>query len=219
MKSYIREDEVSRYSNLHDIKILESREDVATLLDVYRDVLDSGVPSGAVTGVRGDSEGHYFFVVSERRSMFGLDIVTFINNKYSSRKVTNANLNLLFPAELSRGLYGEEKSRRSSRTMGKGVIPNLYYEKENLLITVPRDGEIIIGRSDKRSNFVIKGNGKVSRVQCKVFLDKREGSLRVDDCNSSYGTYVNGVRVGRNGTMLEVGDTISFVGEKFLVTV
>lgn len=219
MKSYIREDEVSGYSNLHDIKILESREDVATLLDVYRDVLDSGVPSGAVTGVRGDSEGHYFFVVSERRSMFGLDIVTFINNKYSSRKVTNANLNLLFPAELSRGLYGEEKSRRSPRSMGKGVIPNLYYEKENLLITVPRDGEIIIGRSDKRSNFVIKGNGKVSRVQCKVFLDKREGCLRVEDCNSSYGTYVNGVRVGRNGTMLEVGDTISFVGEKFLVTV
>lgn len=215
-KSYIREAELKNYPNLHDLKILESREDVATLVDVYKDVLSQGVPSSAITGVKEDNEKHYFFLVSDKRVMFGVDIVTLINNKYSARKVTNANINLLFPQEISRGLFGEEKVRRGRGT--RGVLPSLFYEKENLMISVPKDAPVVIGRSDKRSNFVIKGNGNVSRAHCKIFYDKREGCLKIEDCNSSHGTYVNGEEVKRGGMYLEIGDTISLAGEKFLVS-
>jgi pSer/pThr/pTyr-binding forkhead associated (FHA) protein len=86
------------------------------------------------------------------------------------------------------------------------------------MITVPRDAEVVIGRSSRRSNFVINGNGNVSRAHCKIFYDKREGCLKIEDCNSSHGTYVNGVAVRRGGMYLEVGDTISLAGEKFLVS-
>ncbi len=215
MKSYIRESEVSGHTNLHDLKILESREDVATLIDVYQDVLKQGIPANAITGVKEDTEKHYFFIVSDKRSMFGLDIVTFINNKYNARKVTNSNIILLFPQEISRGLYGEEKKRRPR---AKGALPQLYYDRENLMISVPYDGAVVVGRSSKRSNFVINGNESVSRAHLKVFYDKREGCLKLEDCNSAHGTFLNGKRVGRGGAYLEVGDVITFVGEKILVS-
>lgn len=216
MQCYIRESEINKHTNFHDIKMLESREDVATLLDTYNEVLNQGVPATAIVDVKEDNDKNYLFLVGEKRVLFGLDLINLINRKYTSRSVTNANIKLLFPQELSRGLYGEDKNQR--RAMVKGNLPGLYYEKDNLMISIPKDSEIIIGRSAKRSNFVIEGNPNVSRSQCKIYYDKRDGCIKIEDCNSSYGTYVNSMKVGRGGMVLEVGDVISFVGEKFLVS-
>lgn len=214
--SYIKESELSERRDLHDIKVLESREDVATLVEVYNDVLNQGISPSAVVGVREDAHKYYYFVVGEKRSLMYFDIVSFIDSRYSSRKVTNANINLLFPQSSSRGLKGEERKARRSQ-VGQG-IPNLLYQKEDLLITVPRDGEVIIGRSEKRANFVVKENENVSRIHCKVFFDKKLGTLKVEDLESHNGTYVNGSKVGYGGEALEVGDTITLAGEKFRVT-
>jgi hypothetical protein len=211
-KSYLRESELRDYPNLHDLKVLESREDVSTLLDIYTSLEKEGITGKQIVTVKEDNGKNYYFVVSERRSLYNFDIISFIDSRYSSRKVTNANIKLLFPLGLSRGIGGDSPRR------GSGVIPKLYYEKGGALITVPREGAVTIGRSEKRSNYVIAGNNNLSRVHCKVFYDRRDGALRLEDCNSSKGTYLNGRKVGTSGELLEVGDVITLAGEKILVS-
>ena len=75
MQCYIRESEINKHTNFHDIKMLESREDVATLLDTYNEVLKQGVPATAIVDVKEDNDKNYLFLVGEKRVLFGLDLL------------------------------------------------------------------------------------------------------------------------------------------------
>lgn len=210
----LNENELRENPGLHEIKILESREDVATLLDIYESIIESGISQSQIVGVRGDNRKNYYFIVSDRKLMFSFDIVAYVASRFSSRKVTNANIKLMFPLSLSR--RNDYKVKDGSSSYGVG-LPKLYYEKEGLLVTIPRDGEVVIGRSEKKTNFQIKGNPDVSRVHCKVYYDRRTGSTCIEDCNSNNGTFINGDNIGNKQAKLKVGDVVSLANEKLLV--
>lgn len=209
---YLLNESESNRQGLHDLRSLESREDVATLLDVYQEVMSEGISSNQILKVKEDNSKNYYFVIGTSR-VFGFDIVSYIDSRYTAKKVTNANIKLLFPTKLSRlkREYVDSRGRAS-----KGLL-KLLYQKKNLLITIPRDGEVIIGRSPKRADFVIDDNENVSRVHCSVYFDKDYGVTRLSDCNSQNGTFLDGKRVNKEGITLAVGETISIAGEKFLV--
>lgn len=211
----IYEKDLKNYTGLHDLKILESREDVSTLLDIYSTLEESNIPSNQIIGVKEDNKHNYYFIVGEKRQLFSFDIVSFVTSRYTSRHVTNANIRLLFPLRLSR--YNKKGTSSSRKRVQEQGLPKLFYQKKNLLITIPRDGEVILGRSEKSTNFQIKGNDNVSRIHCKLYYDERSGSVILKDCDSQNGTFVDGERITTSGVPIDVGETISIAGEKFLV--
>lgn len=206
----IRESELKNFQGLHDLKYLESREDVATLLDLYEQVIEKGYSSNQIIAIKEDSSKNYMFVVGDKERLFSFDIVSFVSSRYTSKRVTTANIRLLFPKRLSR-----VNENRVART-NKGVL-KLFYQKDNLLISIPRDGDVVIGRSAKNADFQITGNEKVSRVHCKVFYNKNTGTTNIADCNSQNGTFVDGHRIDNVGVALSVGETVTVADEKFLV--
>ena len=214
-KYILNENRTREISQLRDVKMIESREDVATILAIYNELEKKGVESSRIQGIKTDGRD-YYIILSNRKSFISFDIVSFIDSKYSSRKVTNANILLLFPPTLSR-VGGR---RGTSRGDIRDGVPKLLYKSKGLLINVPRDGDVILGRSKKRTNFCIEDNNDVSRVHCKVYYDKEEGCLKVDDLDSQNGTFINGskMRKGELGASLLVGDTLSLAGVKFLIS-
>lgn len=79
--------------------------------------------------------------------------------------------------------------------------------------------EIKIGRAvtgNGQSPALLLPFSSVSRTHCRVFAE--ENRIYVADLNSSYGTYVNGIRVFE-ATPLYSGDELNLGDEKFFVEV
>lgn len=228
--SYIREDDVSRYEGLKKVSNLNRMEDVATLMETYRDVRGK-IGYERIKYVVEDDEGYYYFVISNKVEDF--DIFKFINEVYVNKgiRVSCLNANALFPEKDSRGIYNDEGSENEDATseqdiptgyldeaslpnMDKGV-PYLLWERTGNNIVVP-EGGLVLGRSSNKVDYIIKDNINVGRVHCKVYVNK--GKLMVHDYDSTNGTFVNNRRVSSSRDVeLTSGDTLLLADEKFRV--
>ena len=219
--SFLDKSTLGDYSNISELSVLSSREDVATLLDTFEHAVSS-VHFSNIDGVVCDNEGFYYFVVSSVSGSF--DLFQFINDKYSSDvSVNSLNANLLFPKKLSRGVAVLEESddddTATSYMCDKDVVlepVKKYYlvcKSKNITIEVPEEG-LILGRSVKKADFIVTGNTNVGRAHCKVYLEK--GSLKVKDLESLNGTFINGRKVPKlESCFLKSGDILSLADEMF----
>ena len=211
-KNYVREDEV--YSmGLSDIKVFEGREDVATFLATY-DRVKQDIDYRKIKTAKMDENRNYYFVVAKSSSI-PLDIIKFIKQRYPSVSVTSANLKLLFPKERSRSARLSNVGANRRTRMISGVLPIIVYNGKGS--SIPPNGAVVIGRGDDGVNLKIRNNGDVSRRHCKIYYDKRDDCIKIDDLSSKNGTYVNGYKLGRGevGYVLDINDRITLAGEKF----
>ena len=75
------------------------------------------------------------------------------------------------------------------------------------------EGTVRIGRSEEENEYCIPAPG-ISRVHANLLC--RNGSVYLEDLDSTNGTYVNQVRIGKEqGTELHYGDVVSFAGEEY----
>lgn len=73
------------------------------------------------------------------------------------------------------------------------------------------DSDICIGRSAEYCSLIYPNNmPQISRVHCIIRIDRKRNMVIVQDCNSTYGTWVNGYRLAPGmEASLENGDFIS----------
>lgn len=214
----------------------KSREDVATLLEVFERLLGLGISSSRVVSVVADDSGKYVFIVNNDESG-NFDLYDFINQNYSGDTVVNCvNAKMLFPKSLSRGvfngsMYEEKEGNTQNLSDSEEDTPTGYIDEDELdaivnggskkllhvrlglEIPIPSDG-IIIGRSSKQSQYIVHGNINVSRKHARVFF--REGNYYIHNYEPPNGTYVNGLKVGNNDDMLIPDDgTLMLADEEF----
>lgn len=213
-KFYLREEEAWNM-NLHSIKSLEGREDVATLLAAYDYMKQDGIDTSKVVDVKEDDDRNYYFILGSS-SITSFDIVRFVDRKYLSKSITSANIKLLFPKEISRFSRRSKDGTKKTRIV-KGELPRLVHKNHS--IAIPREGGVIIGRGDQGVNYKIRNNGDVSRKHCKIYYDKSDNCVKVDDLCSKNGTYVNSYRLAKNeeGYVLDIDDRVIIAGEVFEV--
>lgn len=79
--------------------------------------------------------------------------------------------------------------------------------------------EIKIGRAvtgNGQSPVILLPFSSVSRIHCRVFAEANQ--IYVEDLNSSYGTYVNNIRIAKSEE-LHCGDELTLGYEKFYVEI
>ena len=77
--------------------------------------------------------------------------------------------------------------------------------------TINIEEDIVFGRDTSCNVLFPKTSAGVSRVHCQIILDKSEGNAMLLDCGSTYGTFLNGVRLQPGIPMtLENGSIFSF---------
>ena len=204
---------------------VRSVEDVATLVEVFENTLMS-VGVNQIAGVLTNEVGDYLFLIDGMDNEF--DFYDFVNKAYVGDTVVNCvNAKLLFPRGKSRGMYTpiEELSEEDTPTgyldedsadeLVTGVVNYVQYTKTGESFPITKEGTIV-GRSSSLSDFVIHGNGNLSRSHCKFYKNGLE--LIVEDMDSSNGTYVNGKKLSTCGkSTIDVGDVIKIAGEELIV--
>ena len=225
----VEEFKTSRLKNdFFDVKTLSSVEDVATLLEVFENAMQE-CSIDDIYGVVGNSAGYYIFLSGGS----GFDLYGFINEVYKhTSRVSCVNARLMYPMSKSRGMfmYEEEISPTSREPLtgsdtddGEDDVPTGFFS-EDFHFVRERTGErvkfdedgVMVGRSSARSDYIITGNGSLSRSHCKFFV--RDGSAYIHDDNSSNGTYLNGRRLSMGETVpVGRGDKVVLAGETFII--
>ena len=83
--------------------------------------------------------------------------------------------------------------------------------KDNIILCKP---ETKIGKDSLHVDYCIRDNSTISRIHA-VFKVTPQGAS-VEDCNSTNGTFVNGVRLNANeAKLLNKGDVIRLANEEF----
>lgn len=211
-RNYVREDEVDALG-LSDIKVFEGREDVATFLATY-DRVKQDVDARKIKAAKIDESRNYFFVVGKSIGI-PLDVIKFIKTRYPSVPVNSANLKLLFPKERSRSARLTNVGANRKTRLISSVLPIIVYNGKGS--SIPPNGAVVIGRGDEGVNLKVRNNGDVSRRHCKIYYDKNDDCIKIDDLSSKNGTYVNGYKLarGETGYVLDINDRITLAGEKF----
>ena len=211
------------------LKIMKTVEDVSTLLEIFEcAMIDISIEQ--IKDVLVDEDGNYLFLTNGYRNKF--DLYGFINSTYrGDTKVNCINAKMLFPRGKSRGMFtysddyitGDTEEETPTGFLGDDDIEMLEttikhfvrYKKANDSIEVTEDG-VIFGRSSAKSDYVICGNGNISREHCRVYRSGTE--MYVTDINSANGTIVNGKKLPKGGTtVVETGDIISIAGEELII--
>lgn len=207
-----------------------SMKDVATILEVFEFAL-SEVPTRFIQGILTNGNGSYLFKIGTEEGSF--DLYGFLNKNYNSEVTINCvNAKKMFPRGMSNGMFvGEEISTNdmaeddeegATGYMDEAELEGLV-ETCNLSLkwvrtgnTLPISSDVLrVGRSVKKSDYVITGNTNISREHCRVFC--RGCSLILVD-NSNNGTYRNGSRLEKGKeVVLNVGDIVSMADERFEV--
>lgn len=210
------------------LKSLDTVEDVATLVEVFELVLLE-TSSEYISAVVCDREKNYLFVKSD--SPVGtFDFYEFINSKYSGEITVNCiNAKLLFPRGKSRGIFNgdlieeEDDDEEATGYMDEDELEDivsgeslrLVYQKLGVEMPITRDG-IIIGRSSKQSDYVIHGNGNISRKHCRVY--RSGNSYFVHNYEPPNGTFVDGIRVPFNQDYeISDGNILMLADEEFKI--
>lgn len=224
---YIKKEDLNAYDNISNVENL-NKEDVATLLETFEAFLEEGFTYKDISTIVVDTDGLFYVVVD--KGCLEFDLYEFINNYYDGdTKVSCINARFEFPRELSRGIfeyneeeYDEDEEEEDTPTSYLDVnelnlpkVYKLYYRKHGISIEISKSNSIVIGRSVKKADFLIRDNGNIGREHCKVYLDEF-GKLRVHDYDSLNGTFVNGARVhSSNDVVLNVGDSLVLADEEF----
>lgn len=210
------------------VKSLDSAEDVATMIEVFELFLESN-SSDYISDVVCDSNKNYLFVISDI-PVNSFDFYDFLNCNYSgSVEINCVNAKLLFPRSRSRGIFNEdllEEDSEEEEATGymdedeledivSGDVLKLFYPKLGVELSITREG-LILGRSSKQSDYVIHGNGNVSRKHCRVY---RSGNAYfVHNFEPANGTFVDGIRVPFNQDReLSEGSILLLADEEFKI--
>lgn len=224
---YVKASDIGRFPELQEVGVLNSVEDVATLLDTFINVRKK-YSYKSITGVLKDAQGFYYFVVGGNDFF---DLYSFINSKFGEDiEVSCVNAKYLFPRRLSRGIkkglecvgqvnsYSEDDEDDiptgylDGGLDGSDTIYSILRKSDGMKTTIPAGG-IIMGRSSSKANYVIKGNTNVGRVHCNLYIEN--GVLKVHDFNSLNGTFVNNRRVQGVDVVVNVGDKLTLADEEF----
>lgn len=225
----IAEEEFDRVSGrFTPVNSLSCVEDVATLVEVFELVLME-TSAEYVKDVVGDRDGNYLFVTSNDK-LCTFDFYEFINSRYSGDVTVNCvNARLMFPRSKSRGMFSgevEEEDLEEESATGymdedeledivTGEVLKLSYPRMGSEVNITREG-MVIGRSSKQSDFVIHGNGNVSRKHCRVY--RSGNSYFVHNYEPPNGTFLDGVRIPFNQEReLSQGSVLILADEEFRV--
>lgn len=215
------------------VRELSSVEDVATLLETFELALQETTTEHIVDVVENEKKFYFFVTSTKKDSPF--DFFAFLNAKYKGAiEINPVNAKLIFPLSKSRGVYDtdfdevEESTDNVEEDTATGFMDeeeleqivsgeryHLLYIKLNTKIPVTPEG-VIIGRSSKQAQYIITGNGNVSRKHARVFMSGED--CFIENYQPPNGTFVNGLRL-QNGAVEKInkGDEVILAGEEFKV--
>lgn len=215
------------HETFNPVSKLDTVEDVATLVETFEKArMEISVED--IVDVVVNGEGFYLFVTGREEGEEEFDFYKYINSKYENNTEVNCvNVRFLFPVNLSRGIFsGVLTSDLSEEETPTGFLDEdeiegivhqppkfLYYVKLGVKIPLSEEG-IVIGRSSQKSQYIIKGNGNVSRKHAKVY--RKGNSYFVHNYEPPNGTYIDGLKIKNfDDVRLEVGSTLLLADEEF----
>lgn len=225
--AYLLEKDLDRYIGLQEVTSLNTVSDVATLVEVFEETVKE-VSYKRVKMIVMDSENYFYVVVGD--SEYEFDLFEFVNRKFNSDAVlSSVNVRYLFPKRLSRGIYDDSSVDEvddddiATSYLGEddldisgNVEYNLYHVNTGVTLKVEDKG-VLIGRSVKKVDYLIRNNGSIGRVHCNVYINN-DGHLMIHDFDSLNGTFVNGKKINSsNDVRLVEGDVFVLADEEFRI--
>ena len=225
--AYLLEKDLDRYIGLQEVTSLNTVSDVATLVEVFEETVKE-VSYKRVKMIVMDSENYFYVVVGD--SEYEFDLFEFVNRKFNSDAVlSSVNVRYLFPKRLSRGIYDDSSVDEvddddiatsyldeDDLDISGDVEYNLYHVNNGVTLKVEDKG-VLIGRSVKKVDYLIRNNGSIGRVHCNVYINN-DGHLMIHDFDSLNGTFVNGKKINSsNDVRLVEGDVFVLADEEFRI--
>lgn len=225
--AYLLEKDLDRYIGLQEVTSLNTVSDVATLVEVFEETVKE-VSYKRVKMIVMDSENYFYVVVGD--SEYEFDLFEFVNRKFNSDAVLSSiNVRYLFPKRLSRGIYDDSSVDEvddddiatsyldeDDLDISGNVEYNLYHVNTGVTLKVEDKG-VLIGRSVKKVDYLIRNNGSIGRVHCNVYINN-DGHLMIHDFDSLNGTFVNGKKINSsNDVRLVEGDVFVLADEEFRI--
>ena len=225
--AYLLEKDLDRYIGLQEVTSLNTVSDVATLVEVFEETVKE-VSYKRVKMIVMDSENYFYVVVGD--SEYEFDLFEFVNRKFNSDVVlSSVNVRYLFPKRLSRGIYDDSSVDEvddddiatsyldeDDLDISGNVEYNLYHVNTGVTLKVEDKG-VLIGRSVKKVDYLIRNNGSIGRVHCNVYINN-DGHLMIHDFDSLNGTFVNGKKINSsNDVRLVEGDVFVLADEEFRI--
>lgn len=225
--AYLLEKDLDRYIGLQEVTSLNTVSDVATLVEVFEETIKE-VSYKRVKMIVMDSENYFYVVVGD--SEYEFDLFEFVNRKFNSDAVlSSVNVRYLFPKRLSRGIYDDSSVDEvddddiatsyldeDDLDISGNVEYNLYHVNTGVTLKVEDKG-VLIGRSVKKVDYLIRNNGSIGRVHCNVYINN-DGHLMIHDFDSLNGTFVNGKKINSsNDVRLVEGDVFVLADEEFRI--
>ena len=225
--AYLLEKDLDRYIGLQEVTSLNTISDVATLVEVFEETVKE-VSYKRVKMIVMDSENYFYVVVGG--SEYEFDLFEFVNRKFNSDAVlSSVNVRYLFPKRLSRGIYDDSSVDEvddddiatsyldeDDLDISGNVEYNLYHVNTGVTLKVEDKG-VLIGRSVKKVDYLIRNNGSIGRVHCNVYINN-DGHLMIHDFDSLNGTFVNGKKINSsNDVRLVEGDVFVLADEEFRI--
>lgn len=225
--AYLLEKDLDRYIGLQEVTSLNTVSDVATLVEVFEETVKE-VSYKRVKMIAMDSENYFYVVVGD--SEYEFDLFEFVNRKFNSDAVlSSVNVRYLFPKRLSRGIYDDSSVDEvddddiatsyldeDDLDISGNVEYNLYHVNTGVTLKVEDKG-VLIGRSVKKVDYLIRNNGSIGRVHCNVYINN-DGHLMIHDFDSLNGTFVNGKKINSsNDVRLVEGDVFVLADEEFRI--
>lgn len=222
-ESQLRSD--SRLADFRPVAKSLTKENVATIIETFEFVIKE-VNSCNIKDVLVNNNGYFLFLI-DPNEITNFDFYDFLNKKYKDNVEINCmNAKWIFPKGLSKGIYlGYNDSPIEEDTEKTGYLdeediqeimgnsnPILRCRRTNATISIPREG-ITLGRT-KNADYYIADNINISRTHCKLYI--KGGVVYIHDCNSSNGTYVNGIKVYSNKDVpVKINDVVMLADEEF----
>ncbi len=225
--AYLLEKDLDRYIGLQEVTSLNTVSDVATLVEVFEETVKE-VSYKRIKMIVSDSENYFYVVVGD--SEYEFDLFEFVNRNFNSDAVlSSVNVRYLFPKRLSRGIYDDSSVDdvddddiatsyldEDDLDISGNVEYNLYHVNTGVTLKVEDKG-VLIGRSVKKVDYLIRNNGSIGRVHCNVYINN-DGHLMIHDFDSLNGTFVNGKKINSsNDVRLVEGDVFVLADEEFRI--
>lgn len=228
--SCVPEDKLSAYTSLREPS-LKSKEDIATLIEVFEDAMNQQ-DSSSFVGVM--CAGKSFVIVYKSGYVSSWNILSFIKENYSgedSDKIGILNVKLLCPKAISRGLWGGEVIKQYSSNGEEGIATGYFGDDDEDLIARNRGQEesrkllimsegtqipidengVVIGRASTQCDYAIL-NPKISRRHARVY--KKGSKYYIHDYSSANGTFVDGLKVTESADReVTIGSKIQLADE------
>lgn len=205
--------------DLQPVKSLDSIEDCATFVECFESALSCVSDSSHISDCKVKGNGYAF--VQSTHGSGSFDFYKSLQELSGNKDVNCVNVRFIYPKNKSRG------TSCASEPINVEELPTgyidvsedgervLYYQKLNMELPITEDG-IIIGRSSKRSDYVIKENINISRQHARVY--KRGGKVYVHNYEPQNGTFVDGLRMQVNSDReIRLGGRLLLADEEFKV--